>query len=63
MVSAITRTQAYTAETWMADWTLTALPAPLEPKKKVGAALAAFFGLSLALNKYNRLIINTSGNE
>ena len=48
MVSAITRTQAYTAETWMADWTLTALPAPLGPKRKDGTELTAFEGLSRA---------------
>lgn len=55
-VSAITRTQAYTVDTWMAVLALTGFPAALEPKKNAGAALTAFWGLSRERNMLNILI-------
>ena len=57
MVSAMTRTQAYTTDTCMAFLGVTDLPALLPPKEKVVAALTAFCadccfpGLSRARNR------------
>ena len=51
MVSAITRTQAYTVDTCTAFLGFTALPEADEPKKNVVAADTASRGLSRARNK------------
>ena len=50
MVSAMTRTHAYTTDTWIAFLGVTDLPALLPPKEKVVAALTTSRGLSRARN-------------
>lgn len=54
MVSAITRTQAYTVDIWIAVEAVTDLPDTLEPKEKDGAELTAFCGLGLSLARAKR---------